>query len=244
MFYPLLLLYFTPFHLSLHPLPPLPLTELFHPPFHSVGHVRLPLIHTRTHSSMHTHSHTHTTRARTHICSKIDVTRRGESGKYIDTRTSTPDVHWLGSYLCAPVSLSRHAHHWANIRLTKQGKLPTPPLPLVIHVSMYRVPCLYRGVTLVTHRKASIATRPMFLRTLVCSCSGDNWRASPEIYHRRVFSLFFFFSTTFHPFSVHSPLLGARFVIHVNSHRWTSSRMNDNWQIWRSSNVIVQLEIK
>ena len=66
--YPLLLLYFTPFHLSLHPLPPLPLTELFHPPFHSVGYVRLPLIHIHTHSSMSTHIYTyiHTKRARAH----------------------------------------------------------------------------------------------------------------------------------------------------------------------------------
>lgn len=94
-----------------------------------------------TYSHTFFHAHTHTTRAcaRAHICSKIDVTRRGESGKYIDTRTSTPDVHWLGSYLCAPVSLSRHAHHWANIRLTKQGKPPTPPLPS--RYTRIHVPC-------------------------------------------------------------------------------------------------------
>lgn len=65
------------------------------------------------------------------------------------------------AYLCAPVSLSRHAHHWANIRLTKQG---SPSL------SLYTYPCtVCRGyivvtprydTTLVTRREASIATKP------------------------------------------------------------------------------------
>lgn len=65
------------------------------------------------------------------------------------------------AYLCAPVSLSRHAHHWANIRLTKQGR---PSL------SLYTYPCtVCRGyivvtprydTTLVTRRVANIATKP------------------------------------------------------------------------------------
>ena len=76
----------------------------FHPSFHSVAHVRLSLTHTRTRThariaSLGVAACTRTRtrrrergRARTHGRSKIDVTRRGECGKYMDTRTPTPDV--------------------------------------------------------------------------------------------------------------------------------------------------------
>lgn len=162
--HPPLLFYFILFYLRLPPLPLLPLTEPFHPPFYSVAHVRLSLTYTRTHSPRLRAARIHVhrgERARTHQpfenwCHEARRVQKIHRYTYIDVGCTL-----TRAYLCAPVSLSRHAHHWANIRLTKQGR---PSL------SLYTYPCTVCGgyivvtprydTTLVTRREASIATKP------------------------------------------------------------------------------------
>lgn len=181
---------------------------------------------------MAAHVHVHTqavARARTRLRSKIDVTRRGESGKYIDTTYTDAGCTLTRAYLCAPVGLSRHAHHWANIRLTKQGRPPP---------SLYTYPCtVCRGYIAVSHdagyttvAQRRDATRPNVPRANVHRArtrSGDNSRASPEITHRPVSSSFFLLLPPFTP--VYPALAPSLLVFSFTAEfRHDVHRANDN----------------